>query len=77
MHGPFCPETWSVLSMVRYVPNSLVGTESWLTPDIQNTEIIPPDLGYSIVWKDRMSSVREWGPYFSFRYHHRICNPAI
>ena len=35
----------------------LVGTESWLTPGIQNSEIICPDLGYSIFIEDRMSSV--------------------
>ena len=38
-------------------PDILVGTESWLTPDIQNSEIIPPDLGYSMFREDRMSSV--------------------
>ena len=43
-------------------PDVLVGTESWLTSDIQNSEIIPPDLGYSIFRKDRMSSVG--GGYF-------------
>ena len=38
-------------------PDILTGTETWLTSDIQNSEILPPDLGYSIFIEDRTSSV--------------------
>ena len=34
-------------------PDIVVGTESWLTPDISNSEIIPKDLGYNIFREDR------------------------
>ena len=34
-------------------PDILAGTETWLTPDVMNSEIIPPELGYSIYRKDR------------------------
>ena len=34
-------------------PDILAGTEMWLTPDVMNSEIIPPELGYSIYRKDR------------------------
>jgi len=33
----------------------LAVTETWLTPDVMNNEIIPPELGYNIYQKDRPS----------------------
>lgn len=35
-------------------PDIIMGTESWLNPDIQNSEIFPP--GYTIFRKDRTST---------------------
>ena len=49
------PELHTLLDTEK--PDILIGTESWLTPDIQNSEIIPPDLGYSIFREDRTSSI--------------------
>ena len=34
-------------------PDIVVGTESWLTPDIQNSEIFPTELNYSVHRRDR------------------------
>ena len=34
-------------------PDIIIGTETWLTPDVTNNEIIPPDLSYIIYRKDR------------------------
>ena len=34
-------------------PDVLAGTETWLTPDVKNGEIIPPELEYTIYRKDR------------------------
>ena len=33
------------------------GTESWLTPDISNSEIIPLDLGYTMFRQDRTGNI--------------------
>ena len=35
-------------------PDVLAGTETWLTPDVKNGEIIPPELEYTIYRKDRL-----------------------
>jgi len=37
-------------------PDILAGTETWLTPDVMNNEIILPEFGYNIYQKDRPSS---------------------
>ena len=34
-------------------PDIVVGTESWLTPDIHDSDLFPPDLGYTIYRRDR------------------------
>jgi len=34
-------------------PDVIAGTETWLTPDVMNSEIIPPELEYNIYRKDR------------------------
>ena len=34
-------------------PDIVVGTESWLTTDIQNSEIFPTELNYSVHRRDR------------------------
>ena len=45
-----------MLTLIRTEkPDILAGTETWLTPDITNNEIILPELGYNIYWKDRPS----------------------
>ena len=49
------PELHTLLDNER--PDILIGNESWLTSDIQNCEILSPDLGYSIFREDRTSSV--------------------
>jgi len=36
-------------------PDIFAGTETWLTPDVMNNEIIPPEFGYNIYQKDRPS----------------------
>ena len=33
----------------------IVGTETWLTPDIFDAEIFPPELGYTIYRRDRVN----------------------
>ena len=38
-------------------PDVVCGTESWLTPDISNSEIIPPDLGYTMFRQDRTGNI--------------------
>ncbi len=38
-------------------PNIVIGTESWLTPDIQSSEIFPP--GFNIYRKDRKIGTKE------------------
>ena len=37
-------------------PDIIIATESWLTPDILSSEIVPANLGYSIFREDRTSS---------------------
>ena len=37
-------------------PDIITATESWLTPDILSSEIVPANLGYSILREDRTSS---------------------
>ena len=36
-------------------PDILAGTETWLTPDVTNNEIILPEFGYNIYRKDRLN----------------------
>ena len=36
-------------------PHITAGTETWLTPDVMNSEIILPEFGYNIYRKDRVS----------------------
>ena len=33
-------------------PHIIIGTETWLSSDISNNEIIPSDLNYNIYWND-------------------------
>ena len=33
-------------------PDIIVGTESWLSPSIYDSEIFPPSLGYSVYRRD-------------------------
>ena len=42
-------------------PDIVVGTESWLTPDIQNSEIFPTELNYSVHRRDRENNKTEGG----------------
>ena len=37
-------------------PDIIIATESWLTPDILSSEIVPANLGYSIFREDQTSS---------------------
>ena len=37
-------------------PDIIVGKESWLTLDIQNSEIFPTELNYSVHRRDRESN---------------------
>ena len=34
-------------------PDVIAGTETWLTSDVMNSEIIPPEYGYNIYRKDQ------------------------
>ena len=34
-------------------PDIIIGTETWLTPDVLNNEIFPPKLNYIVYRKDR------------------------
>ena len=36
-------------------PGIVVGTETWLTPDIHDNELFPPEIGYTIFRRDRTS----------------------
>ena len=38
-----------------YRPDIIVGTETWLTPDIFDAELFPPELGYTIYRRDRVN----------------------
>ena len=43
----------------KHNPDILLGTESWLSPDINNGEIFPS--GYTILRKDRLTSTHGGG----------------
>ncbi|MCW4309234.1 MAG: reverse transcriptase domain-containing protein [Candidatus Thiodiazotropha endolucinida] len=47
------PEFCALLEAEK--PDIVVGTETWLTPEIANNEILPKDLGYNIFRRDRTS----------------------
>ena len=49
------PELHTLLDTER--PDVVCGTESWLTPDISNSEILPPDLGYTMFRQDRKGNI--------------------
>ena len=49
------PELHTLLDTER--PDVVCGTESWLTSDISNSEILPPDLGYTMFRQDRIGNI--------------------
>ena len=55
----YYPELHTLLDTER--PDVVCGTESWLTPDISNSEILPPDLGYTMLRQDRIGNIGGWG----------------
>ena len=44
-------EFWHILSTMK--PDIIIGCETWLKPDVNNAEIIPPELEYNVFRKDR------------------------
>ena len=36
-----------------YKPEIIVGTETWLTPDMYDSEYLPPELGFTVYRRDR------------------------
>ena len=53
-------------------PDIIISTESWLTPNIQNSEIIPPNLGNSIFKEDRTVSFWGCGIDHGQKRHHSV-----
>ena len=45
------PQFYSFLDF--HNPDIVIGTETWLTPDIHDSELFPPDLGYTVYRRDR------------------------
>ena len=45
------PQFYSFLDF--HNPDIVIGTETWFTPDIHDSELIPPDLGYTVYRRDR------------------------
>ena len=39
-------------------PDIIIATESWLTPEIQSSEIVPVNFGYSFFREDQITSSR-------------------
>ena len=47
------PDLLTLISTEK--PDVLIGTETWLTSDVMNSKIIPPEFGLTIYRKDRLS----------------------
>jgi len=41
----------------NYKPDIIVGTETWLSANVNNNEIVPPEWNYNIYRKDRPGGV--------------------
>ena len=35
-------------------PDIIVGTETWLTKEMFDSEFFPPELGFTVYWRDRI-----------------------
>ena len=44
-------EMWQTIQDMK--PDIILGTETWLTPDVKDAEIFPPEIGYTVFRKDR------------------------
>ena len=44
-------ELWHMIETMK--PDIIFGTETWLRPEIENSEILPPECGYNVFRKDR------------------------
>ena len=44
-------ELWHTIETAQ--PDIIIGTETWLKPDITNSEIFPPEMGYNVFRRDR------------------------
>ena len=58
-------------SVCNQYPDIVIGTESWLSPDIFNGEIFPP--GYTVFRADRKSKTRSGGVFIMVRTD-IVCN---
>ncbi|MES9882305.1 MAG: reverse transcriptase family protein [Sedimenticola sp.] len=56
------PEFHSLLDTEQ--PDIVIGTESWLSPDILTSEVIPSNLGYNLYREDRKTSKSRSGGVF-------------
>ena len=45
----------------------IVGTESWLSPDVADSEVFPVDLSYTVFRRDRVTSTRGSGVFILVR----------
>ena len=48
-------------------PDIVVGTESWLSPDVADSEVFPVDLGYTVLRRDRVTTTRDGGVFILVR----------
>ena len=48
-------------------PDIIVGTESWLSPDVADSEVFPVDLGYTVFRRDRFTTTRGGGVFILVR----------
>ena len=60
-----------------YKPHIIVGTETWLSPDISNNEVIPAEWNYNIYRKDRPDGYGGVMIAISKQINFQHCKPTI